>query len=231
MPWFRILELWVATLRWTPLAQLSLLGHVVLATRKLAPLPEPATESSLALGLTLNWKIFESLNKWFEAVSPVWYLLPLKIKRPNLWCTSFKGLEMQSSITKYIHASYALGSWESDHKMGCKLTGDALYQDSTYFLTSLSPHFIDGVMMAFGSPIMSVIIHSVSSSPWKVWINSYKSLWGKNWRVNVYIYDGAAWSFLEGIEFPFQSLGSESENCLRSGNSTKDCHFLCDSWS
>lgn len=79
--------------------------------------------------------------------------------------------------------------------------------------------------MVFGSPVMSGILDSVSKSPWKVWVNHYRFLCGKNWRDDVYIYDGAARSFLERIRLPFQSLGSGSGKYLRSGNTTKKLWF------
>lgn len=74
-------------------------------------------------------------------------------------------LGIQSSITKYIHPSYALRYWESNHKLACKPPGDALYQDSTYPLTSLSSHFTDRAMLAFRFPVISVTLNSVSNSP------------------------------------------------------------------
>lgn len=71
---------------------------------------------------------------------------------------------MQSSVTKYVHPSYALRHWDSDHNMTCRPTGDALQQDSIYPLASLDSHFTDGVMMAFRFPVIGVTLDSVSNS-------------------------------------------------------------------
>ena len=62
-------------------------------------------------------------------------------------------LGMQSSVTKYIHHSYALRYWDRDHKMTCKSTGDGLQQDMFIDpLASLNSHFTDGAMLAVYVP-------------------------------------------------------------------------------
>lgn len=133
---------------------------------------------------------------------------------------------MQSSVTKYVHPSYALRHWDSDHNMTCRPTGDVLQQDSIYPLASLNSHFTDGVMMAFRFPVIGVTLDSVSNSLWKIWVNGHRFFGGKNWRVNMCI-DTMESQGLSSrrMRLSPQAVGSRSENSLRYGNLTKDCDF------
>lgn len=122
-------------------------------------------------------------------------------------------LGMQSSVTKYIHHSYALRYWDRDHKMTCKSTGDGLQQDMFIDpLASLNSHFTDGAHAGRLCSLLSVSLYILYLTAFE------RSGWmligftgGKNWRV-MYIDTMESQGLpSRGMRLSPQAVGSRSE--------------------
>lgn len=98
-------------------------------------------------------------------------------------------------MTKYIHSDYTFRDWGNDHLMS-SLTQrthceSAQVGASIYYLAPICPILIEGASWCFRSSVINVHSDSMANNTGNVrvlpfpccmilWVNGYRSLWGKS---------------------------------------------------